>query len=476
MQPLKKISTLALTLLITGSIDSIRNLPATALFGTTLIFFFIFAALFFLIPTALISAELTANFGEGGIYQWTRRAFGEKFAFLAIWLQWINVVVWLPTMLSFIAGTAAYLINPALAQNKFYLIAMILAIFWGITFINLRSIQISSRFASICTFTGLIIPMTFIIALLGIWVAHGNPVQIHFTTSNMLPDIRQMDNWIALTAIMLGFAGMELATVHINEVDNPTRSFPRALAYSSIIILITMILGSLAIALVLPADKINLLNGTVQTFSYFLSAYHMAWLLPVLTTLLLMGSLGGIINWVSSPVKGLAQAAKNGYLPPFFANVNKYGIPQNLLIAQAILVSIASCLFLCFPSVNGSYWLLTALSTQVYMVMYVFIFLAALKLCSQINYAGNVFTIPGKKAGTIIACMMGLLGCLVTIFVGFIPPGNINIGSKLYYEFVFCGGMVAMILPVFACYWYKANSKSFAELPDDEDALAPAVD
>lgn len=475
MQPLKKISTLALTLLITGSIDSIRNLPATALFGTTLIFFFIFAALFFLIPTALISAELTANFGEGGIYQWTRRAFGEKFAFLAIWLQWINVVVWLPTMLSFIAGTAAYLIDPALAQNKFYLIAMILAIFWGITFINLRSIQISSRFASICTFTGLIIPMAFIIALLGIWVAHGNPVQIHFTAANMLPDIRQMDNWIALTAIMLGFAGMELATVHINEVDNPTRSFPRALAYSSIIILITMILGSLAIALVLPADQINLLNGTVQTFSYFLSAYHMAWLLPVLTLLLVMGSLGGIINWVSSPVKGLAQAAKNGYLPAFFANHNKYGIPQNLLIFQAILVSIASCLFLCFPSVNGSYWLLTALSTQVYMVMYVFIFLAALKLSSQISYTDAAFTIPGKRIGTIIACTMGLLGCLITIFVGFIPPANINIGSKLYYELVFCGGMLAMVLPAIACYYYKASGKSFVELSGD-DELAPAVE
>ena len=103
-----KIGTFALTLLITGSIDSIRNLPATALFGSTLIFFFIFAALFFLIPSALISAELAANVSEGGVYQWAKRAFGEKTGFLVIWLQWINVVVWLPTILSFIAATAAY--------------------------------------------------------------------------------------------------------------------------------------------------------------------------------------------------------------------------------------------------------------------------------------------------------------------------------------------------------------------------------
>lgn len=477
MKTTSKISTLALTLLITGSIDSIRNLPATALFGTTLIFFFVFAALFFLLPTALVSAELTANIGEGGIYQWTRRAFGEKMAFMAIWLQWINVVVWLPTMLSFIAGTAAYLIDPALAQNPYYLVGVMLFLFWSITYINLRSIQVSSRFAAFCTFAGLIIPMTLIIALLGVWVVNGSPLQIHFTAANMLPNISKMDNWIALTAIMLGFVGMELATVHIRDVENPSKTFPRALAYSSIIILLTMILGSLAIAFVLPADKINLINGTIQTFTYFLSAYHMAWLVPVLALLLVTGSLGGIVNWVLSPVRGLSQAAQNGYLPPFFAKLNAQGIPQNLLVTQAALVSIVSSLFLFFPSINGSYWLLTALSTQVCMFMYVLLFIVAIKLRFSMEFTeASVFSIPGKKLGTLIICLMGLIGCLITVFVGFIPPSNINVGSTLNYELLFCGGMLAMVLPVFACYWYKTRKETSVAIPQDEDDLAPATE
>src|SRR5689334_16639397 len=99
-----KISTLALTLLITGSIDSIRNLPASALFGSTLVFFFVFSALIFLIPSALVSAELSANAEKSGIYQWTKQAFGDHMGFLAVWLQWINSVIWFPTILSFIAG------------------------------------------------------------------------------------------------------------------------------------------------------------------------------------------------------------------------------------------------------------------------------------------------------------------------------------------------------------------------------------
>src|SRR5688572_20743558 len=126
MAETNKLKTLALTLLITGAIDIIRNLPASALFGSTVSFFFLVAVIFFLAPTALISAELNANVNEGGIYHWVRGAFGDRTAFLAIWLQWVNNLFWFPTILSFVAGTAAYLINPVLAQNKLYLVGCIL--------------------------------------------------------------------------------------------------------------------------------------------------------------------------------------------------------------------------------------------------------------------------------------------------------------------------------------------------------------
>src|SRR3990167_7250278 len=181
MQQLKKLNTFALTLLITGAIDSIRNLPASALFGSELIFFFIFAAVIFLIPTALISAQLAANIDEGGVYQWARLAFGERIGFLTVWLQWIANIVWFPTLLSFIAGTAAYAIDPALSENKFYLIAVILLIFWTLTLINLKGIRLSAKFTSFCAVTGLLIPILLIIILLTIWLLLEKPLQIHLT-------------------------------------------------------------------------------------------------------------------------------------------------------------------------------------------------------------------------------------------------------------------------------------------------------
>lgn len=477
MSTINKLNTFALTLLITGAIDSIRNLPAVALFGSSLIFFFIFAAVIFLIPTALVSAELAANVNEGGVYHWTQLAFGKRIGFLAIWLQWINNLIWLPTILAFIAGTAAYMIDPALAQNKFYLVSAILCIFWFLTLINLKGVQLSSKFTSFCAITGLILPVSLMIILLAIWLVLGKPLQLHLTTSSIIPDVHNTDHWIALTAIILGFAGMELSTVHIKDVNQPQKTFPKALVFSTIIILTTMMLGSLAIAFVVPADQINLVNGTIQTFSYFLSAYHLSWLTPILTLLLVIGSLGGIISWVISPAKGLNQAAEHGFLPKALQQKNKHGVPQNLLIVQAIIVSIVCSAFLFLPSINGSYWLLGALSTQLYMLMYIIMFLAGIVLRRGKTYQAGCFTITNKRLGTYLTCGLGLLGCSIALFVGFIPPSNINIGSNFSYEVIFCGGMIGMIIPVLFFYWYQNRTIKVAPQRDDllgEDrVLAP---
>lgn len=454
----KNLSTFALVMLITGAIDSIRNLPATALFGSSLIFFFIFSAIVFLIPAALVSAELASAWtSKGGIYNWVKLAFGEKLGFLAVWLQWINTMVWFPTILSFIAGTAAYLINPALAQNKIYLVSVILVTFWTLTFLNLKGLHVSAKFTSFCAIAGMLMPMALIIVLAIIWWISGKPLQIQFNAENILPSFGKSDNWVSLTAIMTSFLGLELATVHVKETHNPQKTFPKALFYSVILILLTMILGSLAIAIVLPRDQINLVNGVIQAFNNFLSAYNLGGWTSVIVVMILLGSLGGMISWIISPAKGLLQAAQLGYLPQFFQRQNKHHVAGNLLISQAVLVSVICLAFLLMPSVNGSYWLLTALSTQLYMLMYVFMFLAAVYLRFKHPEQPRAFSVPGGKKGMVLTCVLGLIGCAITLLVGFFPPDGINVGSTLRYELTFGAGIVVMILPVLFFYRYKNN-------------------
>lgn len=450
------ITTFALVMLITGAIDSIRNLPATALFGSSLIFFFAFSAIIFLIPAALVSAELSSHSTEkSGVFHWIHMAFGEKTAFLAIWLQWVNTMVWFPTILSFIAGTATYIINPELAQNKIFLVSVILSTFWILTLINLKGLHFSAKFSSFCAVIGMIIPMLLIIGLAILWIILGKPLQINFGMSDIFPTLSHTENWISLTAIMTAFLGIELATVHIKEVANPQKAFPKALFISVILILVTMTLGSLAIAIVLPKDQINLVNGVMQAFMNFFNNYHLSWMMPVITVMLLLGSLGGIVSWVISPIKGLLHAAELGFLPPIFSKKNEHGVPHNLLITQAVLVSTICLAFLLMPSVNGSYWLLTALSTQLYMLMYVIMFAAAIALKYKFVKQPQAFTIPGGKLGMWLTSLLGLSGCGITLFVGFIPPTSIDVGGFFHYRVVFCSGLIAMLTPIVFFYFYR---------------------
>jgi glutamate:GABA antiporter len=452
------IGTVALVLLITGAIDSVRNLPMTALFGSSLFFFFTLSALVFLVPVALVAAELSSTFSEeeGGIYTWVKHAFGESAAFITIWFQWVNTIVWYPSILSFIAGTLAYLVNPTLSTHKGYLITVILLVFWSLTLLGLKGLRASALFAGFCAIVGMIIPMLLIIALGLIWMSSGHPLAIDLHWQSLFPDWRASQSWASLTAIMTSFLGMELAAVHIRQIKNPQHQFPKALLFSVILILFTMLFGSLAIAVVLPTKEINLVDGVMQAFSNFFKVYHLTYCLPLIVILLLLGSLGSMLNWIISPAKGLLMAASHGFLPASFYKINKHGVSSRILITQAVIVTVLCSAFALFPKVNTIYWLFTALSTELYLMMYVMMFLAAIRLHSTYAHLPRSFKIPGGRFGFMLTCASGLLGCLITLFVGFIPPpGSVETGGAYYYQFIFSLGLFVMLVPTVFFYGYR---------------------
>lgn len=448
---------MSLVLLIIAAIDSIRNIPAPALFGTSLIFFFLFAALLFLIPTALVSAELSATFPEkGGIYHWVKTAFGAKWAMGAIWLQWINTMVWYPTILSFLAGTAAYLIDPELVNNKAYVMGSVLIIFWIVTLINLKGIHFSSKLNNICVVFGVIVPMLFLIGLGIVWLIAHRPMQIEISLEQMLPSLGHGENWISLVAIMASFLGMELAGVHVNDIKEPQNNFPKAVFYAVLFILLSMLLGSLTIAIVLPAKEINLVAGVIQVLTSVLDSFGLAWLAPVFAGLIVVGTLAQITNYLISPAKGLMHAAEFGFMPPFFMRQNKQGVASRILIAQGIIVSLVCCLFLLVPTVNAFYWFLTALSTELYMLMYILMFLAALYLHHKYVNRPKTFKIPGRHIGMWLTALLGITGCAVTVVVSFFPPDALAISSLGRYAWMIAIGNLVSIAPVLLFFWYKS--------------------
>ena len=324
-----------------------------------------------------------------------------------------------------------------------------------LTWINSKGIHVSARISSLCAIIGTMIPIVFIIILGLIWLISGKPLQLHLTWSDIIPHFSKTSSWISLTAIVTSFLGTELATVHIRDVHHPQRTFPKALAISVIIVMTTIFFGALTIAFVLQTNQIGLVNGIAETFSYFLKAFHLDSLLPVVILMLLIGCFGGIISWIISPTRGLLQAVEFGFLPPFFAKTNRHGAPINLLYTQAFFTFILSLLFLLVPSINSTYWLLTDLSTQLYVLMYVLMFVAALALTYHVHRIPSAFKIPGGTLGYQFACLLGLLGCSIALIVGFFQPANINIGTTVPYHVIFGGAMILMISPILYFYLYQ---------------------
>jgi len=431
------------------AVDSIRSLPFSASYGWSLLFFYILAAIFFFIPSALVSAELATGWPTtGGIYIWVREAFGKKMSFIVIWLSWIYNVVWYPTIMALIAGTFTYFFDPNLANNKIYMTCAVLLLFWGATLVNCFGMKLSSLISTIGTLVGTIFPMILITVLGVVWIGLSKPLHITFSWESFFPDLTKVNQLSFLTAVLFGLLGLEMSATHAAEVKNPKQDYPRAQFFSAIIILVTLICSSLAIAIVIPAKQLSLATGVIQAFSIFVDAFDLPWLLPLIVIFIILGGLGVVAAWIIGPTKGLMVAGEDGTLPKFFEKKNKRGVPINILLLQATIVSVLSFAFILMPTVNSSFWLLSAITAQLALIVYMMLFASALKLHYEKGHIQRTFRVPGGKMGMWVTCGCGILACTVVILLGFIPPEQVLINNVFSYEFTLIGGMlIALFLP-----------------------------
>lgn len=425
------------------AVDSIRTLPFSAVYGFSLVFFYLLAALTFFIPTALVSAELGTGWpNRGGIYVWVREAFGKKISFIVIWLNWIYNVLWYPTIMALIAGTFAYFFDPELANNRFYMCISVLVLFWGATLINCLGMKASSILSTLGALIGTIFPMVLIAVLGIIWMAQDKPMHIQFDWEHFFPKGVHNNNLAFLTNVLFGLLGLEMAATHAAEMRNPKRDYPRSLLVAGIIILATIVCASLALAIVVPNEQLSLATGIMQAFTVFTQTYNLPWLLPLIAGFIVLGGLSAVGAWIIGPTKGLMVATEDGSLPSFLGYTNKHGVPIAILLTQAIIVSLLCLLFILLPTVNSSFWLLSVITAQVALVVYMVLFAAAVKLHYSKADVPRHFRIPGKKLGIWTVCSVGILCCLLVFFFGFLPPAQVPFQNVLLYEFILVGGIL----------------------------------
>ena len=443
----KVLNVFSLVMINVIAVDSLRSLPVSAEYGFSLVFFYILGGLFFFIPTALVAAELATGWPQtGGIYIWLREAFGKKSGFLIIWLQWLYNVVWYPTIMSFLAATLCYIFAPELATNKAYMLTMILLLFWGATFANWFGIQISSWISTVAALIGTLLPMLLIIVLAVCWLVAGHPIQIHFTSHEFFPTMNPGSLGL-LTVVLFGLIGIEMSAVHAGDVRNPQKDYPKALFISAILIIFTLVFGALAIAMVVPAKSIQLASGLMDAFQAFFQTFHMPWMTPVIAVLIIVGGLGTVSAWVIGPTKGLMIAAEDGAAPSFFKGTNKYAVPTKILVLQGAIMTVLSLFFVLMPNINTAFSLLSTMTGQVALLVYVGIFSAAIRLRFTKPEAPRAYRIPGGKVGMCVVAGFGILTSLTIFAFGFFPPSQIALGSTKIYEFVLISGVILICIP-----------------------------
>ena len=449
------LSVMTLAIMNITAVVSLRGLATEAVYGPASAFYYLFAAIVFLIPTAMVAAELAAMFSQkqGGVFRWVGEAFGARIGFLAIWLQWIQSTIWYPTVLTFGAVSIAFIgmdmsADAALASNRLFTLVVVLAIYWVATFIALRGIGWVGKVSKWGGVIGTIIPAILLILLAIAYLAGGGKNNLNMHES-FFPDLSNFNNLVLASSIFLFYAGMEMMGVHVMEVDNPKRNYPRAIIIGSLITVLIFILGTFSLGIVVPADEISLTQTLLIGFDNYFHSLHISWMGPIVAVALVFGVLAGVLTWVSGPSKGIFTVGRAGYLPPFFQRTNKHGVQRNILLVQGVIVTILGMLFVIMPSVQSFYQILSQLTVLLYLIMYMLMFAAAITLRYKRPKLERPFRL-GRKGNGLIWLLggMGFCGSLLAFVLSFIPPSQIAVGSNgVWFGVLIIGALVFVVIP-----------------------------
>ena len=426
-----------------------------------MIFYILFATFVFILPAAMVSAELGGAFASdnGGVYTWVKAAFGSRWGFTAIWLQWIQNVVWYPTVLGYAAACLAYMfMDPELAVSGTYTGIIILVVYWAATFVAFKGSAAVNAVTKYGVVFGTILPGLLIILLGLLWVDQGNLIAFlpHDTGgvsgaiaagahARFFPHITGLGSVAFLAGIVLLFAGVEVQAVQAADMKNPATEFPAAMLLASVVIFVLFLLGSLAVAVAIPADKISLTAGLMQAFKVMLAKFHLSFLTPIVGLLMALGAIGGVMSWVTGPSRGLLLTAKNGEMPPFMARTNANGAPVTLLYIQGVVVSFLACLYFIMKDVSVAFFVLSAMTATLYLVMYMLMFAAAIRLRITQPDLPRAYKVPGGFLGMCIIGGIGFLGVTFAVVVGFFPPTNLPVGNPTLYVSLVAAGLVLFV-------------------------------
>jgi amino acid transporter len=429
--------------------------------GTSSISLWVLAALFFFVPGALVINELSSRFPEeGGLYAWSRDAFGPFHGFIAGWTYWIYTVFYFPGLLLASASMAAYIIGPrgaALAQDRTFLLTVSLAMLVVAVVLNIIGLNVG-KWLQNAGGVGTYIPLLMLVAIAAIlcW-RHGSAT--HFTLHNMLPTW----NWDTVnfwSQIAFAFTGLELVSAMSEEVRDPRRTLPRAVFGSGALIALMYIAGTFAILSLVPAADLDPQSGVFSAITVGSVALKVGFLGMLAAILVTVGNAGG----VGSTVAGIARVpfvvGIDRYLPAAFGKIHpRWKTPYVSILVQAVLSGGILLVSQISETTRGAYQFLIDAGIILYFIPFLYMFAAVIKLARRKDRNENphAVLVPGGMPGIWITGSLGFIVVLAGILISLVPPGDSS--NKLGFELKLVAGTAGSVLLGLILYWRGARAK-----------------
>ncbi|MEH7356296.1 tyrosine-tyramine antiporter [Neobacillus drentensis] len=440
---------------------TVRSVPTLAITGWTQIFYMLIAAVIFALPIALMSAELSTGFPEeGGPQVWVKNGLGEKWGFVTSWLLWVQMFFGMVMVASTVGVLFGYVINKSgLSSNNYFIFIVILISYWSVTLLNLKfdMVKIAGNWGAVI---GVYIPFVFLV-LLGIIYMIKNGIQPNsylgnFKPRDIIPNFRDLGSLTYLSGIIFIFAGVEISSVHANNIENPKRNYPIAVIASVILLAIFNIIAGLTVSNAVPRGKLELANIT-QPYLIFCKNLGIPLIfVNLISLMILIGVLVQLSAWVLGPSKSMIKVAEEGNLPKFFQKRTNRGIPITFVMIQAIVISLVSILYVVVPDVNSAFLIITITTTILYCVVYIFIAISAIRLRYIMPEIKRPFRLGNKGNGLMwIVSILSIICIIFTIIVSIIPPSILKPSQYTGYIIYQIVATLLMIGIALVIYRYK---------------------
>ena len=439
-----------------------RWIAAAAHNGTSSISLWIIAALFFFVPSALVINELSSRFPqEGGLYVWSKEAFGDFHGFVAGWCYWIYTVFYFPGLLLASASMSAYVIGEngaRLEHDRTFLLLVSLGLLLVAVSLNIVGLNVG-KWLQNAGGAGTYLPLLLLVGVAGwLWTRHGSLT--HFSAANVLPTW----NWGTVnfwSQIAFAFTGLELVSAMSAEVRDPQRTLPRAVYGAGVLIAAMYIVGTLAVLVLVPASEVSVTSGVFHAITVGATALKIGFLGILAAVLVTVGNAGG----VGSTVAGIARVpfvvGLDRYLPAAFGRIHsRWRTPYVSILVQAIVSGLILLVSQINQSTRDSYQQLVDAAIILYFIPFLYMFAAALSLSRRKDRTENkhAVLIPGGLPGVWIASGTAFLITLLSIALSVFPPGeSSNRTSFLVRTLLWViGGLTAGLL----LYWRGAARKA----------------